>query len=235
MVNCPSFYAFTSEGNLHGVRCGQWACSTCAKHLARLWAWRCRLQVEQAGRDYFFWTLTLSPKVTSATRGYELLPSLWDNLRKKVQRVADGWDYCAFVEGQTKRGNMPHFHVLSSYASPGRLKDVAVSCGFGFEAKQSVVTSQRAANYCAKYASKTNPVTPKGFRRVRCSRNWAKLPPFEGDPLIVRGKRELLSDYLLRVHWVTGVPMDDLLYVWANQLYVDKVTNIDTSLRKYVV
>jgi hypothetical protein len=101
--------------------------------------------------------------------------------------------------------------------------------GFGYQATQTVVTSSKAANYCAKYASKTNPATPKGFRRVRASRDWAKLPDYEGDPLLVRARRELLSDYLLRVHWITGVPLDDLLFVWNNQLYHDRVTNIVTS------
>lgn len=104
-----------------------------------------------------------------------------------------------------------------------------MECGFGYQAKEKLIDSPKAANYCAKYASKTNPHTPKGFRRVRASRDWARLPEFEGDPLIVRSKTELLSDYLLRVHWVTGVSMDDLLYVWTNELYRDKVTNIVTS------
>jgi hypothetical protein len=104
-----------------------------------------------------------------------------------------------------------------------------MECGFGYQAKESLINGAKAANYCAKYASKTNPATPKGFRRVRASRDWAKLPDYEGDPLLVRARCELLSDYLLRVHWISGVPLDDLLFVWNNQLYHDRVTNIVTS------
>jgi len=228
-MGCPAFYAFDKEGNLHAVQCGQWTCPICAKHLARLWAWRCRLHLETSGKPGFFWTLTLRGKCHTARQGYEALPSLWDNLRKRVQRAAADFSYCAFVEGQPQRGHMPHFHVITLTPAPYRIKDLAHDCGFGYQATESVVTSCQAANYCAKYASKTNPATPKGFRRVRASLDWAKLPDMEGDALMVRAKSELLSDYLLRVHWITGVDIDDLLYVWREKLYTDRVANITTS------
>jgi len=225
MPKCPSFYAFDNEGNLHAVQCGQWSCPTCAKTLSRLWAWRCRLHVEKNGGEAYFWTLTLRGKYRTAAQGYAVLPSLWDNLRKRVQRQFKSWSYCAFVEGQPQRGDMPHFHVISLRKSPQRLKDLAMECGFGYQAKEKLINSAKAANYCAKYASKVNPATPKGFRRVRASRDWTKLPDYEADPLIVLGKNEFLTDYLLRVNRITGVPMDDLLYLWSYQLYTDKVVN----------
>lgn len=230
MAKCPAFYAFDNEGNLHAVQCGQWSCPTCAKHLARMWAWRCRLHVETTGGEAYFWTLTLRGKYHTAASGYKALPTLWDNLRKRIQRSQKNWSYCAFVEGQPQRDYMPHFHVISMSKSPKRLKDLAMECGFGYQAKEKLITSGQAANYCAKYASKTNPATPKGFRRVRASRDWTKLPDFEGEPLLVKAKSELLSDYLLRVHWVSGVPMDDLLLVWTEKLYRDRVTQVNTKL-----
>lgn len=230
MAKCPAFYAFDNEGNLHAVQCGQWACPACSKHLARLWAWRCRLQVEKCGGEAWFWTLTLRGKYHSTEAGYKALPGLWDNIRKKVQRYYETWSYCAFVEGQPKRDYMPHFHIISLRKAPYRLKDFAHDAGFGYQARERLVTSGAAANYCAKYASKTNPATPKNFRRVRASKDWAKLPEYEGDPLLVKSKKELLSDYLLRVHWATGVPLDDLLYVWANELARDRVTQVCTKV-----
>jgi len=232
---CPAFYAFDNEGNLHAVQCGQWSCPTCACQLARLWAWRCRLHVTQSGGEAFFWTLTLRGKYRTPALGYQSLPNLWDNLRKRIQRQQKSWSYCAFVEGQPQRDYMPHFHVISMSKAPCRIKDLAMECGFGHQAKESMVTSGQAANYCAKYASKTNPATPKGFRRVRASQDWTKLPSFDGDPLLVKSRNELLSDFLLRVHWITGVPIDDLLYVWREKLYTDRVTNIDTLLPHDVV
>lgn len=231
-MSCPSFYAFDNEGNLHAVQCGQWSCATCAKHLSRLWAWRCRLHVAQAGGEAYFWTLTLRGKYHTPAQGYKALPHLWDNLRKRIQRSQKTWTYCAFVEGQPKRDYMPHFHVISMCKAPIRIKDLAHECGFGHQAYESLINSSKAANYCAKYASKTNPATPKGFRRVRASQDWAQLPDYEGDPLLVKAKSELLSDFLLRVHWISGVPMDDLLYVWREKLYHDRVTNIDTTCGK---
>lgn len=230
MPKCPSFFAFDNEGNLHGIQCGQWSCPTCAKHLARMWAWRCRIHVEAHDNQAWFWTLTLRGKCKTAEQGYAILPSLWDNLRKRVQRRVKTWSYCAFVEGQPKRGHMPHFHVISMVQSPKRLKDLAMECGFGYQAVEKTITSAKAANYCAKYASKTNPATPKGFRRVRASRDWAKLPDYEGDPLLVKAGDELLSDYLLRVHWVSGVVIDDLLFVWRNELYKERCLNVVQSL-----
>lgn len=233
MAKCPAFYAFDNEGNLHAVQCGQWTCKVCAKHLARLWAWRCRLHIESNNNEGWFWTLTLRGKYHTAEQGYKALPTLWDNLRKRIQRSQTQWSYCAFVEGQPKRDYMPHFHVISTTKAPQRLKDLAMECGFGYQAVEKKINSAKAANYCAKYASKTNPATPKGFRRVRASRDWAKLPDYDGDPLLVRAKTELLSDYLLRVHFVSGVPVDDLLYVWSNELARDRVvqtvTKLDTS------
>src|SRR5574340_1236878 len=181
MTQCPAFFAFDEGGNLHAVQCGQWSCPNCAKHLARLWAWRCRLQVEKHGNTAWFWTLTLRGKYHTAEQGYKALPRLWDNIRKRVQRAERDWSYCAFVEGQPQRDYMPHFHAISLSKAPCRLKDLAMECGFGYQAKESYINSAKAANYCAKYASKTNPATPKGFRRVRASRDWAKLPAFEGE------------------------------------------------------
>lgn len=230
MSKCPAFLAFDSDGNLHGIQCGQWSCPKCAKTLARLWAWRCRLHLEAHQNKGWFWTLTLRSKYRTPEQGYEALPTLWDNLRKRVQRANKTWSYCAFVEGQPARGYMPHFHVISLSPAPIRIKDLAMECGFGYQATESVVNSGKAANYCAKYASKTNPATPKGFRRVRASRDWAKLPAFEGEPYLVRASNELLSDYLLRVHWVSGVAIDDLLFCWQNKLYRERGINVVTKL-----
>lgn len=223
-MTCPSLYAFGEDGNLYAVQCGQWSCPNCAKYLARLWAWRCRLHVEAASTPAYFWTFTLRGKFRTPEKGYVALPGLWDNLRKRIQRRLGTWQYCAFVEGQPQRDWMPHFHVISMRKSPYRIKDLAMDCGFGFEAYERPINSQKAANYCAKYASKINPATPKGFRRVRASRDWAKLPEFAGDPLLVKSRKEFLSDYLFRVHMVSGVPMDDLLEVWSSKLYYDRVT-----------
>lgn len=223
-MTCPSLYAFGEDGNLYAVQCGQWSCPSCAKHLARMWGWRCRLHVEKSKTPAYFWTFTLRGRFRTPEAGYIALPGLWDRLRKRIQRQIPDWSYCAFVEGQPQRDYMPHFHVISMEQAPQRIKDLAMYSGFGYEAKESTINSQKAANYCAKYASKTNPATPKGFRRVRASQDWTKLPEYDGVSLLVKSRKEFLSDYLFRVHMYSAVPMDDLLDIWVNKLYYDRVT-----------
>jgi len=88
--------------------------------------------------------------------------------------------------------------------------------GFGYEAEETRINSAKAAFYCAKYASKQNPNTPKGFRRVRASRDWAKLPERDFPAIIVKSKLELTSDYLLRVADLTQKPLQDLVDSWLD-------------------
>lgn len=146
---------------------------------------------------------------------FSAIPKLWDTFRKIIQRKTEGtFDYCAFIEGQPKRGGMPHFHIISLTKSPGRLKDLAVKAGFGFQAKESRIDGPKAASYVAKYSTKSGENFPANLRRVRASRGWAKLPPYAGYPLIVKSRNETTTDYLLRVHEITGVGMDDLFDRW---------------------
>lgn len=166
----------------------------------------------------YFWTFTLGRKYKTAEQGFETLPKLWDRLRKFIQRRVKGkWEYCAFVEGQPKRGHMPHFHVISLTKSPKRIKDVAVWNGFGHEAYEDRITSGKAASYVSKYASKQSPVTPKSFRRVRASRGWAKLPERDATVIYVQAQKESLQDYLARVASETSVPLDDVVNTWLSK------------------
>jgi hypothetical protein len=163
----------------------------------------------------------LRGKYHTKEQGFKALPRLWDAFRKAVQRalkekgVTGKWSYLAFVEGQPKRQYMPHFHILSSHKSPKRLKDMAMYAGFGYEAKEKPVDGVKAMSYVAKYASKQAQETPKNFRRVRASQDWAKLPTFDGDPLFVKARDETLTNYLQRVNEATGVDMDTLLDRWS--------------------
>lgn len=219
---CIAFYAFNSSGKITPVPCGRWSCEVCAKENARMWAWRARLQLDGDQKQYYFWTFTLGSKYKNAKQGFQAITRLWDTLRKAVQRhyrkvTGDkkaAWDYMAFVEGQTKRGNMPHFHVLSGTPAPYRIKDFAVHCGFGYQATQEKIEGKRAANYVTKYASKGNSDMPKNFRRARVSRQWAKLPPYAGKTLYVKSKAETITDFLIRVHENTGADLDDLWEQW---------------------
>lgn len=221
-LKCVRLLAFTAEGQVAPLPCGQWSCPHCAKELARLWAWRARLHLEaHSDAPAFFWTFTLRPSIKTPEAGYAALPRLWDNLRQDVRRATGHWSYLAFVEGHPQRSWIPHFHAISMSKAPVRIKDLAMYAGFGWRATESLINSGKAAAYVAKYASKVNPATPKGFRRVRCSQDWAKLPDFTGDPLIVKSRNETTTHYLLRVNEVSGVPIDDLREEWdaMHELY----------------
>lgn len=210
-THCPTTIAFNAMGKTTPIWCGSWNCPRCMVVNARLWAWRVRLHVQANGGHARFWTLTLGSRYKTATEGFRALPGLFDRFRKRVKRDVSGWSYCAFVEGQPHRGYMPHFHIVSVQSAPGRLKDIAVFCGFGYQAKDEEITDDQGAAYVAKYASKQSPFTPKGFRRVRTSQDWAKLPEGNWPKLIVRSRKETLLDFLLKVEEQTGVSID-LLY-----------------------
>lgn len=208
---CPSDVGFRSKDSVAiPLLCGSWNCATCSGLLARKWAGIARHGVTIMGHNAFFWTLTLPGYYTSRKQGYEALPGLWDSLRKDIQRHSDRWMYIAFVEGQPQRDFMPHFHILSEIASYKRLKDLAVSHGFGHQAEESEVTGDGAVDYVTKYSSKQGNDAPKGFRRVRCARSWQKPYPKAGEKYIVRHRGETVTTFLLRVSYLTGRDVGEL-------------------------
>lgn len=226
---CPVMYAFNMDGALIAIRCGSWTCPHCMKANARQWSWRVSLHISKSGKPAYFWTLTLGRRYKTAAQGFEALPGLWDRFRKYIRRLHPGtWEYCAFVEGQPQRSNMPHFHIISLIKSPKRLKDVAVWSGFGYQAKEVKVNSAKAAAYVAKYASKQSEETPRGFRRVRVSQGWTKLPQKDGSSLIIRQPGERLPDYLTRVSELTCIPYDEVLVSWVSTpSAIDFYNNMD--------
>jgi len=216
---CPTMNAFNTSGDIVVVLCGQWKCSICSRLLARKYASITAYGVNQQGGKAYFWTLTMGRRIKSPRRAYELIPTMWDALRKSMQRKYKEWQYIAFVEGQPKRGNMPHFHIITMKPCPrGRLKDYAHSFGFGFQAKEEIVEGWEAAGYVAKYATKQNPETPKGFRRVRKSQKWPVRSKVVHDSLIVRSVRERIEDYLQRVSRLTGIHPNKLANLWYSKM-----------------
>jgi len=133
------------------------------------------------------------------------------------RNIQGKWEYCAFVEGQPERDDMPHFHIISTRKCPKRIKDVAVWNGFGHQAKQKRVNSGGAAFYVAKYASKQASNTPRGFRRVRTSSGWTPLPTRDSCTIYVQAAKEGLQDYLARVASETMVPLDTIVTTWLSK------------------
>lgn len=214
LKKCPVMLAFKASGQCVPIYCGQWSCEHCAKKLARKWAIRAAHGVKVVGEGYtYFWTLTMGRKIKTAKYAYAKLPRMFDALRKAMQRKYKHWLYIAFVEGQPERGNMPHFHIITFQSSPEpRLKDFVTRYGFGFQADEKLITSRKAAGYVAKYATKQNKDTPKGFRRVRASRRWPKISPRKKiDSLIVKSMKETLPAYFARVADITRGSYDNVM------------------------
>lgn len=229
LKKCPVTVGFNLDGKCKPIYCGQWSCQECAKRLAKKWAKRVRdhinfqsaqhlAAVGEPGADYWFITLTLGSRYKTTIRGFEVLPKLWKRLHQQIKRKHPDWQYVAFVEGQPRRGWMPHFHIISNIPLPvkrnkyGRITkhathDYAYRMGWGFQAEQEQVNSARNAMYMAKYATKQSPKTPRGFRRVRPSQNWRKLDKDPDKRLIVMAKGEGLAEFISRVSTETGLSM----------------------------
>jgi hypothetical protein len=196
-------------------------CPRCSKVKARLWAWRVRITVNDSDQAWYFWTLTMRRKYRTPESAYQALPRLWDTLRKAIQRREKKFSYIAFVEGQPKRGNMPHFHVICNVKPWKRVKDIATYAGFGYQATADEVNGPKAASYVAKYATKQNPATPKGFRRVRTSQDIKPLPEYQGEGLIAPKSSEHTWEYILRVSNITGIDADELYETWNDNLDIE--------------
>lgn len=182
------------------------------------WAERIKFGIELAKPyDAYMWTLTLPGFVKSARLGFHLLPNLWDRFRREIHEYYRAWDYAAFVECHPQRGLIPHFHIISLKCAPYRLKDIAVHSGFGFEARQRQITSKGAAGYVTKYCSKQGYAMPRGFRRVRVSRGWPKLPPPDYPyHVYMLNPKESVKAYVRRVALLTGEDYNLLMSSWLS-------------------
>lgn len=218
-ATCPTpLRMFNAEGNVVAVACDRWGCDACRQVLSYRWAIRVRYGMALHGGTCYHWTLTLPGKIKTGTFAFMVLPGMWDNLRKNMQRERKKWDYAAFVEIHPHRVGIAHFHVITFEASTERIKDRAVHAGFGYMATEQLIEGWEAARYVSKYTSKQGSQMPKGFRRVRLSQKWPKLPEAAYDiPLLPMRAKESLGDYLVRVSKVSEQPIIDLLARWQHK------------------
>lgn len=215
---CPTpMRMFNAEGNVVAVACDRWKCEHCRQVLAYRWGTRVRYGLALHGGPAYHWTLTLPGKVKTSRFAFLVLPHLWDNLRKGLQRDVGRWDYAAFVEIHPRRVGIAHFHVVTFTKSPNRLKDRAHHAGFGYMATEQLIEGWEAAYYVSKYTSKQGSDMPKGFRRVRLSQKWPNLPDaFYDVPLYPIRHGESLSGYLHRISGLSGQAEIDLLARWEH-------------------
>lgn len=216
---CPApLRMFNAEGNVVAVACDRWGCDACRQVLSYRWATRVRYGMALHGGASYHWTLTLPGKIKTSAFAFMALPSMWDNLRKTMQREHKKWDYAAFVEIHPHRTGIAHFHIITFEASSTRIKDRAAHAGFGYMATEQLIEGWEAAFYVTKYTSKQGKQMPKGFRRVRLSQAWPKLPTAVYEiPLLPLRTKETLGNYLERISMVTTVSQIDLLARWEHK------------------
>lgn len=215
--------AFNSEGFVIAMACNSWSCPDCAPLLAWRWSRRIKFGISLLpSRNASFWTLTLPAWVSAPSVGYRIIPQRFDALRKAVQRTVGIWDYAAFVEEHPHRNYIPHFHIVSAVASPIRLKDLAVHCGFGYQAKEVLINGPMAASYVSKYVSKQGRQMPRYFRRVRISQGWPRLPdPEYATPVYPKARGESVAEYLVRMAVALNQP-----YAIIRERWLDKPATI---------
>lgn len=164
-------------------RCKLWRCEDCAKINADLWIMRAtyatHLLIEQ-GKPLDMVTITSHERL-SPDQTIRILPHAWDKLRKRASREVGKLDYLAIPERH--EDFRVHIHALVLCQLGKRWwKDNARACGLGYMAEDKPVYSAHGAGfYVGKYLTKQlkDSCWAKGFRRIRTSQNFPKLPPLE--------------------------------------------------------
>jgi len=163
-------------------------------------------ELDKAGRKLYFHTYTCRGKdlpLEEADRDYLLWTNrLLSTLRADATKRGEFWCYVQVTERQ-KRGHA-HSHCISTYCPKDAIpyakgermpndrkathdclwseyyREKNVSSGLGIECDLSEIRNPVAvAVYAAKYLFKDAQVTEfqKGWRRIRYSRNFPKMPP----------------------------------------------------------
>jgi len=191
--NRPYMVAY-EEGERKAIifqpRCKQWSCPACAKINKSLWALRTNYGVEtliEQGHEIFFTTLTTHERLSAET-ALVVWPKQWGKLAQRARRAADVFEYLLVPE-RHETGKI-HVHLLDTAGLPTRWwKDNGRESGLGYMNESGEVKSgAAAARYTTKYLSKQleYQAWPKGFRRVRTSQKWPRLPEMPESIFIFR-------------------------------------------------
>lgn len=240
---CMVTVGVTQDGTVFPIRCKRWACPICAPINALHEAIRTANGVSAlrgAGLLVKFVTFTQLGKVKTPEFAYRILDSQWDKFRNRWQYWAREQGvpnfYAAFVEGQSRRAGMPHFHILAtSLPKAYRVKLWGIRSGLGYMCDvQAVGPSSGVAWYVSKYSTKSTDAQymPHGFRRVRYSEDWPKMI-FQSDlsegESVVKEPRESYAHWLLRAVAAFDVDPDETM----SQLMalVDLTENVEISER----
>jgi len=222
---CMATVGCTIEGKVFPVRCKQWACPVCAPINAYHEAITVANGVYAlfaAGVRPTFATITQPPAVKTPEFAYKILADQWDGFRNRWQywsgKAGVPNYYAAFVEGQSRRAGMPHFHIIGS-GMPDKetMRKWAVESGMGYEVDlQPVRPGAGAAWYVSKYSTKSSDAAlmPDRFRRVRYSRDWPRMifrADLEESTAVVKQPDESYAAWSIRASLSCAASPGDLL------------------------
>lgn len=161
-------------------RCKMWSCPYCAHINRQLWtarAYNAAMQFFEHAGNVNFVTLTSHEKLT-ARQSWYVFPKAWKKLHARAKRRDGKADY-VMVPEQHEDGRI-HVHMLTTWCLGQEWwKDNGRECGLGYMAEDEIArTPAGCALYISKYIGKQlgGIVWPKGFRRVRTSQDFPKLP-----------------------------------------------------------
>lgn len=184
-INIIGINTVLKKGIIFNPDCKNWKCPHCAQKNAADWVFRCfrgaSLFVEQ-GQDLRFVTLT-SRAYATPNASLHYFGINWPRLARRAAyqtNKIDGQKWAYFLVPEQHKTGVLHAHIIATTHLKTRwFKDNAYKVGFGFMAKSiPIEEAALVTGYVTKYLGKSIEYTkwPKGFRRVRTSRNWPKNP-----------------------------------------------------------
>lgn len=148
------------------VLCDRWSCRLCGPRRVA-WLKREIAAARPLHNLHQFWTLPLDTNGCTAPESFEVIQQSWNRLRKTLVKHYGPFSYVWTVEA-TKRG-YAHLHLLTSLKiSRSRLSNLwRVAARGSYIVYAEPASSERAANYLAKYCVKQ--------ATLRQSPEWAHL------------------------------------------------------------
>jgi hypothetical protein len=167
-------------------RCGMWTCEQCAIHNAKKWIARIIDGVNKLPSDDWYFATVTAHKWHRGEKSLVNLRANWHKLRKRMARLIKPLFYVRVWEHH-KDGSY-HLHIITNACVTTRwLKDNAVACGMGYQAKiDKTINAGQAAGYVAKYMLKqsenmTLHTYPPKAHRIETSNNWVAWHKKESD------------------------------------------------------
>jgi len=167
-------------------RCKSWDCPTCAIINKNLWVLRTyrALEILTADGTQFSMVTITGHEKHSLGHAIACYPDQWNKLQSRWRREVGKPTYAMFPEMGDDNDHF-HAHILTDkWATERWWKDNARESGMGYMADEGDynIPPEKAAGYASKYLGKQlGTKWEKGFRRVRTSQNWPKVPQLSKD------------------------------------------------------